>query len=113
MMLRYSFDLAEEADLVEKAVADALAAGARTADILQPGTARISTREMGDTILRELAEPPSLGACRPLEYPGEVAARSCVSSIPRPRRPVPRRRTPAGRPPSGTGRSWRYSFLRP
>ena len=54
MMLRYSFDLAEEADLVEKAVADALAAGARTADILQPGTARISTREMGDTVLREL-----------------------------------------------------------
>src|SRR6266436_5766950 len=54
MMLRYSFDMAQEADLVEKAVADALAAGARTADILQPGTARISTREMGDTILREL-----------------------------------------------------------
>jgi 3-isopropylmalate dehydrogenase len=54
MMLRYSFDLAEEADLVEKSVADALAAGARTADILQPGTARISTREMGDTVLREL-----------------------------------------------------------
>jgi 3-isopropylmalate dehydrogenase len=54
MMLRYSFDLGEEADLVEKAVADALAAGARTADILQPGTARISTRGMGDTILREL-----------------------------------------------------------
>ena len=54
MMLRYSFDVAEEADLVEKAVANALAAGARTADILQPGTARISTREMGDTVLREL-----------------------------------------------------------
>jgi 3-isopropylmalate dehydrogenase len=54
MMLRYSFDLGEEADLVEKAVAQALAAGARTADILQPGAARISTREMGDTILREL-----------------------------------------------------------
>src|SRR5438132_4717744 len=54
MMLRYSFDLAEEADLIEKAVAQALAAGTRTADILQPGTARISTREMGDTILREL-----------------------------------------------------------
>ena len=54
MMLRYSFDLAEEADLVEKAVADALAAGARTADIRQPNTASISTRDMGDTILREL-----------------------------------------------------------
>jgi len=54
MMLRYSFDLAEEADLVEKAVANALAAGARTADIRQPNTASVSTREMGDTILREL-----------------------------------------------------------
>src|SRR5438477_2154433 len=54
MMLRYSFDLAEEADLVEKAVADALASGARTADIRRPNTASISTRDMGDTILREL-----------------------------------------------------------
>jgi 3-isopropylmalate dehydrogenase len=54
MMLRYSFDLAEEADLVEKAVADALASGARTADIRQRNTASISTRDMGDTILREL-----------------------------------------------------------
>jgi len=54
MMLRYSFDLAEEADLVEKSVAKALGAGARTADIRQPNTASISTRDMGDTILREL-----------------------------------------------------------
>src|SRR3989440_12836655 len=54
MMLRYSFDLAEEADLVEKSVAQALAAGARTADIRQPNTASVSTPEMGDTILREL-----------------------------------------------------------
>jgi 3-isopropylmalate dehydrogenase len=54
MMLRYSFDLAEEADLVENAVRRALAGGARTSDIVQPGTARVSTRVMGDTILREL-----------------------------------------------------------
>jgi len=54
MMLRYSFDLAEEADLVEKAVAQALAAGARTADIRGPNSASVSTREMVDTILREL-----------------------------------------------------------
>src|SRR5260370_5166493 len=54
MMLRYSFDLAEEATLVEDAVRRALAAGVRTADILQPNTARVSTRVMGDTILREL-----------------------------------------------------------
>src|SRR5207248_2009967 len=54
MMLRYSFDLTEEADLVESAVRRALAAGARTADIVQPNAARVGTREMGDTILREL-----------------------------------------------------------
>jgi 3-isopropylmalate dehydrogenase len=36
-MLRYSFDLAEEADAIEKAVADVLADGLRTADIKAPG----------------------------------------------------------------------------
>src|SRR5271163_1730167 len=54
MMLRYSFDLADEAGLVEDAVRRALAAGVRTADIRQPNTAPVSTRVMGDTILREL-----------------------------------------------------------
>jgi 3-isopropylmalate dehydrogenase len=54
MMLRYSFDLADEASLVEDAVRRALAAGVRTADIVQANTARVSTRVMGDTILREL-----------------------------------------------------------
>ena len=54
MMLRYSFDLGEEASLVEDAVRRALAAGVRTGDIPQPDTARVSTREMGDAILREL-----------------------------------------------------------
>src|SRR5580700_6449005 len=54
MMLRYSFDMAEEADLVENAVRRALASGARTGDIMQPNASRVSTREMGDTILREL-----------------------------------------------------------
>ncbi len=47
MMLRYSFDLAEEADLVENAVRRALAAGVRTNDIVQPDTARVSTRRDG------------------------------------------------------------------
>ena len=37
MMLRYSFDLAEEADYIEKAVADVLSEGWRTADIKAPG----------------------------------------------------------------------------
>ncbi len=54
MMLRYSFDLAEEADLVENAVRRALSSGVRTSDIAQPDTARVSTRVMGEAILREL-----------------------------------------------------------
>ena len=54
MMLRYSFDMAEEADLVEDAVRRALASGVRTTDIVQPNTGRVSTRVMGDTVLREL-----------------------------------------------------------
>jgi 3-isopropylmalate dehydrogenase len=54
MMLRYSFDMTEEADLVEDAVRRALTAGVRTSDIAQPNEARVSTRVMGDTVLREL-----------------------------------------------------------
>src|SRR5579871_7051 len=54
MMLRYSFDLAEEAALVERAVKNALDSGARTGDILQPGTTRVSTTAMGDTVLKAL-----------------------------------------------------------
>lgn len=34
----------------------------------------MSHRSCGYACLRELAEPPSLDACRPLEYPGDVAA---------------------------------------
>jgi 3-isopropylmalate dehydrogenase len=54
MMLRYSFDLAEEATLVENAVLNTLKGGVRTSDIMQSGTARVSTTVMGDTLLREL-----------------------------------------------------------
>jgi 3-isopropylmalate dehydrogenase len=54
MMLRYSFDMTEQADMVDKAVQNALSRGVRTTDIMQPGTARVSTSVMGDTLLREL-----------------------------------------------------------
>src|SRR5215813_4409667 len=54
MMLRYSFDLKEEADLVERAVRQALESGARTGDILQPGMTRVSTTQMGDAVLKAL-----------------------------------------------------------
>jgi len=54
MMLRYSFDLAEDAGLIERAVQSVLNGGTRTADIMAPGMARCSTSVMGDSILREL-----------------------------------------------------------
>jgi 3-isopropylmalate dehydrogenase len=54
MMLRYSFDLEDEAKLLEAAVVAALEGGARTGDIMQPGMVRVSTTTMGDTVLREL-----------------------------------------------------------
>ncbi len=54
MMLRYSFDMPEEADLVEKAIDNVLAGGLRTGDIMQTGKARVSTRVMGEAIVSEL-----------------------------------------------------------
>jgi len=54
MALRYSFDMPEEADLIEKAVQNVLASGQRTGDIMSAGMTQISTTEMGDIILREL-----------------------------------------------------------
>ncbi|MEP6019599.1 MAG: 3-isopropylmalate dehydrogenase [Paracoccaceae bacterium] len=55
MALRYSFDMAEEADLVEAAVQTVLANGLRTADLLgEEGAQPVSTSEMGDAILDAL-----------------------------------------------------------
>ena len=54
MCLRWSFSLAEEADLIEAAVTGVLGGGLRTADIMQPGKARVSTRVMGESVVREL-----------------------------------------------------------
>ena len=54
MMLRYSFDAADDADLIEGAVQDALAQGLRTADIMQDGMTRASTEAMGDAVLGAL-----------------------------------------------------------
>ncbi len=54
MLLRYSFDMDEDADMIERAVLNVLASGMRTADIMQPGQARVSTQLMGESVLREL-----------------------------------------------------------
>jgi 3-isopropylmalate dehydrogenase len=54
MMLRYSLDQDAAAVRVETAVRKVLAQGYRTADIFQPGTRRVGTREMGDAVVAAL-----------------------------------------------------------
>jgi 3-isopropylmalate dehydrogenase len=54
MALRYSFGLGEAADRLDKAIAGALAAGIRTADIRSEGGPAVSTSQMGDAIVAEL-----------------------------------------------------------
>src|SRR5271154_5067274 len=54
MALRYSFNMAKEADQLEAAIAAALGKGLRTADIKSEGCKIVSTAEMGETIVGEL-----------------------------------------------------------
>jgi 3-isopropylmalate dehydrogenase len=54
MMLRMTMNRPEDADLLERAVDIALSAGARTADIAEPGAKKLSTVEMGDAVLSAL-----------------------------------------------------------
>jgi 3-isopropylmalate dehydrogenase len=55
MMLRYSFDLTEEADVIESAVDRVLADGLRTADIVaKQETSPLSTTQMTDEILKHI-----------------------------------------------------------
>lgn len=52
MMLRDSFNLSEEANAVEKAVAGVLAKGLRTPDIMSQGMTLVDTVEMGEEIAK-------------------------------------------------------------
>ena len=54
MLLRYSFDMEEDAALIETACTNVLASGLRTADVMGPGTAKVGTSVMGEAIVREL-----------------------------------------------------------
>ena len=55
MMLRYAFDLSEEADCIENAVNAVLDAGLRTADIIgNSGAAPLGTIEMTDEIIKRI-----------------------------------------------------------
>lgn len=50
MMLRYSFALSSEAQVIEAAVAKVLNEGYRTYDIMDEGKTKVGTKEMGDLI---------------------------------------------------------------
>ncbi|SFH00555.1 3-isopropylmalate dehydrogenase [Methylobacterium gossipiicola] len=54
MALRYSFGLGEAADLLDGAITDALAGGARTRDIAPEGTRALGTAGMGDAVVAAL-----------------------------------------------------------
>ena len=54
MLLRHSFDMAEDAALIERACVAVLSNGLRTPDIMAPGCARVGTQVMGEAVLREL-----------------------------------------------------------
>ncbi len=53
MCLRYSFNLVQDADSLEKAIANVLDRGIRTGDIMAEGCTKVGTVEMGDAILAE------------------------------------------------------------
>ena len=50
MMLRYSFDMPQEANAIERAVSDYLDAGYRTADIMSEGKNRVGCSRCGELI---------------------------------------------------------------
>jgi 3-isopropylmalate dehydrogenase len=54
MLLRYSFDMEEDAALIERACTNVLASGLRTPDVMAPGCAKVGTHVMGEAVLREL-----------------------------------------------------------
>ena len=54
MMLRYSFDMDEEADAIENAVSSYLDAGYRTADIMSDGMTQVGCEKCGDLVIENL-----------------------------------------------------------
>ena len=54
MMLRYSFGLMTEAQIVERAVDEVLNEGYRTYDIMSEGKVKVGTKEMGDLIAKKI-----------------------------------------------------------
>ncbi len=56
MALRYSLDCSEEAELIEKSIQNILNNGIRTIDIMGEGCKQVSTSQMGDALIKEMAK---------------------------------------------------------
>ncbi len=54
MALRYSFNLTEEAKMIEDSISAALDQGIRTPDIMQDGMKKVGTKEISDAIIAEM-----------------------------------------------------------
>jgi 3-isopropylmalate dehydrogenase len=54
MMLRYSFDMEEDAKMIEDSVEAVLNAGLRTGDIMSEGKTAVSTTQRGEAVIAEL-----------------------------------------------------------
>ena len=49
-----SFDIDEDAEMIDQAVKNVLDSGMRTEDIMETGKTKVSTDEMGEAVLKEL-----------------------------------------------------------
>ena len=54
MMLKYSFDMQKESNLIEKSIQSVLSKGLRTLDIKEKDGNVVSTKEMGAAVIKEL-----------------------------------------------------------
>lgn len=54
MALRYSFNLTDEAKMIEDSISAALDQGIRTPDIMQDGMKKVGTKEISDAIIAEM-----------------------------------------------------------
>ena len=54
MMLRYSFNMIDEADAIENAVNKVLDEGYRTGDIMQEGMTKVGCKQMGDLVAERI-----------------------------------------------------------
>ncbi|MDT4852945.1 3-isopropylmalate dehydrogenase [compost metagenome] len=61
MMLKFTFNQTEAADRIERAVSSVLASGLRTTDIWSEGTAKVSTRGMGDAVVAAITKTITKG----------------------------------------------------